>query len=41
MDTPDKSEYVVAGIVAIILIEALAVALVMAFLFGRVLILRH
>jgi hypothetical protein len=41
MDTPDKSEYVVAGIVAIILIEALAVALVMGFLFGRVLILRH
>jgi hypothetical protein len=37
MDTPDKSEYVVAGIAAIILLEALTVALVIAFFFGRAL----
>ena len=35
MDTSDKSEYVVAGILAIILLEAVAVALVILVYFGR------
>jgi hypothetical protein len=37
MYSPDKSEYVVAGIAAIILLEALTVAFVVAFYFGRAL----
>jgi hypothetical protein len=37
MDSPDKSEYVVAGIAAIILLEALTVTLMIAFYFGRAL----
>jgi hypothetical protein len=37
MDISDKSEYVVAGIAAIILLEALTVALMIGFFFGRAL----
>jgi hypothetical protein len=37
MNSPDKSEYVVAGIAAIILLEALTVTLMIAFYFGRAL----
>jgi hypothetical protein len=37
MDTSDKSEYVVAGIAAIILLEALTVALVIGLYLGRAL----
>jgi hypothetical protein len=35
MYTPDKSEYVVAGIAAIILLEALTVALLIVVYSGR------
>ncbi len=35
MDTPDKSEYVVAGIVAVILLEVLTVAFVLGVYLGR------
>jgi hypothetical protein len=37
MYSSDKSEYLVAGIAAIILLEALTVAFVIAFYFGRAL----
>jgi hypothetical protein len=37
MDTSDKSEYVVAGIAAIILLEILTVALMIGVYFGRAL----
>jgi hypothetical protein len=37
MDTQDKSEYVVAGIAAIILLEILTVALMIGVYFGRAL----
>jgi hypothetical protein len=37
MDTPDKSEYVVAGIAAIILLEILTVALMLGVYLGRAL----
>jgi hypothetical protein len=37
MDSQDKSEYVVAGIAAIILLEILTVALMIGVYFGRAL----
>jgi hypothetical protein len=37
MDSPDQSEYVVAGIASIILLESLTVTLMIAFYFGRAL----